>query len=399
LSSVLLLVALAALAVAAAVLLERGGRGGYGWVTGSEFALAGLGLGPLGLDAVSSDLTAALQPAIGLAVCWLGLRFGLRLRPSALASIPRRTRVAALVEPLATLLLLRLMLEGVVRWAGLDLDGHTAWALAAVGSATTKSATAWARAQLGAQGGLFDALEAVSTLDDVVLIVVAGVLVPRLVPGAAHLPAGGFTPVLATLTVGAALAVLLALLVSHAHFRADIGWIALFGVCGLGAGLSGSLGLSAVTVTALCGAIVGLASPYADALDELTRSTERPAVLVLLLLGGASLHPGWTALALGGAAAVLRALAKLLGGALSSPLLPPGARRAGWGAGLLGAGGIAFAVAVALASQLGPSGQVLLSGAVVMALLGDFLGSPLLRALLTRAGELPPPPAAPEPAP
>ena len=96
-SSVLLLVALAALAVAAAVLLERGGRGGYGWVTGSEFVLAGLGLGPLGLDAVSSDLIAALQPAIGLAVCWLGLRFGLRLRPSALASIPRRTRVAALV--------------------------------------------------------------------------------------------------------------------------------------------------------------------------------------------------------------------------------------------------------------------------------------------------------------
>ena len=268
------------------------------------------------------------------------------------------------------------------------LDGASAWAIAAVGSATTKAAAAWARAQLGAKGGVSDALEAVSTLDDAVLLGAAALLVPRLAP-APTLAAHVWAPAAATLLLGLGLGIVVALLLGRETFRGDLGWIALFGACALGTGLAASLGLAAVAVAALAGWTVGIASPHAEALEELTRSTERPAVLTLLLLGGASLTAGWTALALGAAAAALRALSKLLSGWVAAPLLPTASRRRDLGTGLLGAGGTAFGVAVALARLLPPGGaDVLLSSAVAMALLGDFLGTPLLRALLSRAGEM-----------
>jgi len=392
-TTVLPLVVLAALATATTVLLERGGRAGYGWVTGSEFALFGVALGPLGLDLLSGDLLGSVRPAVLLAVAWLGFRFGLRLRPSALRTVGWRMILASLIEPVVSLLVLRGLIEGLIRFGAVELAPATAWAIAAVGSATTKSSTAWARAQLGAKGGLTDSLEVMSTLDDVVLIAVAGWLAPRLAPVASQLPVHVWTAGVATLALGGGLALLVALLTGRGAFRADLGWIALFGVCALGAGLAASLALAPVSVAAAAGAVVGLLSPHADQFDELTRSTERPAVLVLLLLGGASLHGAWSVLALGAAVAVLRVLAKLGGGLTVARLLPKAVRRRDLGAGLLGAGGVAFAVAVALAQDLGPSGDLVLASAVAMALLGDFLGSPLLRRTLETAGEL----AAPAP--
>ena len=382
------LAALAALAVATAILLERSGRAGYGWVAGSEFALIGVAMGPVGLDAISADLLEAVRPAELLAVAWLGLRFGLRVRPRALAGIAWRTRLASLFEPLVCLIVIRALLEGVIRSGVVDLDGPSAWAIAAVGSATTKATAAWARARLGAKGGVSDALEAVSTLDDAVLLGAVALLVPRIAP-APGLPAFIWAPAAATIVLGVGLGLVVTLLLGRGPFRGDLGWIALFGTCALATGLSASLGLAAVAVAALTGWIVGIASPHAEALEELTRTTERPAVLTLLLLGGASLTAGWTALALGSAAAVLRVLAKLFSGWVASPLLPVASRRGDLGTGLLGAGGMAFGVALPMAHILPASGaDLLLSSAVAMALLGDFLGTPLLRALLSRAGEM-----------
>lgn len=391
-TGVLPLVALAALATAITVALERGGRAGYGWVTGSEFVLVGIGVGPLGLDVLNSELLGSIEPAVLLAVAWLGLRFGLRFRPAGLRPLSWRMRLAVVVEPLVSLLVMRALLEPVVRWGGVGLAPGTAWALAAVGSATTKSATAWARAQLGAHGGLTDALDTISTLDDFVLVGAAAFLAPKLHPVASRLPPHAWAALAATLGLGLLLALLVALLLGRSRFHPDMGWVALFGACALGTGLASSLGLAPIAVMALAGAGVGLFSPWADALEELTRSTERPAVLVLLLLGGASITGVGATLIAGAAAALLRVPAKLLGGLGASGILPREASARGMGAGLLGAGGVAFAVAVAMAHQLPAAlGEPVMDGAVCMALLGDFLGSPLLRRLLDRAHQLPPP--------
>src|SRR6185312_1161767 len=128
----------------------------------------------------------------------------------------------------------------------------SAWAIAAVGSATTKATAAWARAQLGAKGGVSDALEAVSTLDDAVLLGAAALLVPRIAP-APGLPSVIWAPAAATIVLGVGLGLVVTLLLGRGAFRGDLGWIALFGTCALATGLSASLGLAAVSAAALAG--------------------------------------------------------------------------------------------------------------------------------------------------
>ena len=388
-TSVLPLVVLAALATLITFMLERGGRTGYGWVAGSEFVLVGIAIGPLGLDLLSSELVTAVQPAVALTVAWLGLRLGLRFRPTTLRALGARLRVACVLEPVITLLLLRGLLEVLVRKGAFELSGPTAWVIAAVGSATTKSATQWARDKLRARGGVLDVLDTLSTLDDAVLVVAAGVLTPWLAPTG---PARHVAVALgATLGLGAALAVLAALLLGRGALRTDIGWVVLLGVCALCTGLATQLGLSPVACAGVAGGLVGMFSRHADALEQLTRTTERPAVQVLLFLGGAALHQGYVALILGVTVAVLRGLAKLGGGYLGSRLLHPPARRADLGAGLLGAGGVAFAVATSIAAQLSTrQGELVLASAVAMTLLGDWVGAPALRGLLVRAENIPP---------
>lgn len=389
-SEILPLVALLALATAMAVLLERGGRAGYGWVTGSEFALLGIALGPAGLDLLSSDLLGGLRTAIWAGAAWLGLRFGLRLRRSVLSQVPTRLQWASQLEPLVTLLVFRGLLQLVSVHGRLALDNDVAWAIAAVGSPSTKSAIAWARRQLGARGPVTDALRGVSTLDDLLSVVGAAVLMPRLHPIPTRLPAHPGTALVATLGLGVGLGLLILLLSGGRKFRSDLGWIALFGACALASGLSASLGLSALAVCTAAGACVGCFSPHADALERLTRPTERPVVLALLVLGGASLSGGWWLALVGAAAALLRGVAKVVGGALITPVLPPAARRVDFGAGLLGAGGVAFAVAITLAQGLGNEGRdAILASAVAMMLLGDWVGTSLLRRVVDRAGELP----------
>jgi hypothetical protein len=393
-NGILPLVTLAAIATAVTVMLERGGRAGYGWVTGSEFVLFGVALGPVGLDLLSSDLLSSLHGAVVLGAAWLGLRYGLRLRPRLVQETPLRVRLAGLVEPVVVLLALRGMLWLLTRQAGLPLPGATAWAIAAVGSATTKSAAAWARAQLFARGPRIDAIEGISAMNDLVALVGTAVLVPRLRPVATRLPAHALTAIGATLVLGVALGALVALLAGgrRGPFRPDLGWIALFGACALGCGVGASLGLSPMAVAFAAGALVAVLSPHAGALEELTRNTERPGVLVLLLLAGAMLKGTTLAIALGAGAAVLRLVAKVLSGAVAAQLLPIGGRKADLGLGLLGTGGVAFAAAMELSESLGESGEVVLAAAVAMALLGDFVGSPMLRLLLERASELPAPP-------
>lgn len=388
-NDVLPLVALVALATAMAVLLERGGRAGYGWVTGSEFALLGVILGPVVLDLLSSDLLDGLSTAIWAGAAWLGLRFGMRLRRSFLEGMSWRTQCASQLEPVLTLFALRGLLRLLDLRGWLLLDNDVAWAIAAVGSATTKSATAWARTRLGAKGPTTDALESVSTLDDWPAVIGAAVLMPRLHPLPSRLPPFAWGPLAATLVIGLGLGLLILLLTSGKRFRGDLGWVAMFGACALASGLSASLGLSSVAITTFAGLMVGGFSAHADALEALTRATERPVVLTLLVLGGASLVGGAWLAVVGAAAALLRALAKLVGGALAGAVLPKAARRVDFGAGLLGSGGVSFAVAMTLAQGLGNDRRdAILVSAVAMALFGDWVGTALLRRVLARAGEL-----------
>jgi hypothetical protein len=383
------LVLLAALAGAATLLLEQGGRRGYGWVTGSEFALAGFALGPAGLDLLSHDLLARAEVPIALGASWLGLGLGLRLRPYALARSKPRHLAASQLEPVVALLVLRALLEVATRCTGLPLTPPAAWALAAAGAATTRSMMDWVRAQHRAQGPVTEALRTLCTLDDLPPLLALAAVFAALPPHPTLL-SSPLQRTGAMAGLGLALAALVGLTVARQRFRPRVSWLALFGATVLGTGFARELAVLPIASLCVCGAAVARLSRYADQLEEVTRNTQRPVVQLLLLLGGASVPVDGLVLAAAAGFALLRFLAKGVAGAAVAPVVAPrGQRTAALGLGLLGGGGVAYAAAFS-ASLAWPAeiGEPLLAGAVAMVLLGDVVGPKGLKSLLRRAGEL-----------
>lgn len=384
------LVLLAALAGVATLLLEHGGRRGYGWVTGAEFALFGIAVGPLGLDLLSRDLLAAARTPVALGASWLGLGLGLRLRPAALSKVPGRHFLASQLEPILVLIVLRGLLALAARAGAVAIPPAAAWALSAVGAATTRSAMDWARAQQGARGPVTEALRTICTFDDLPAVLALAALFAVAPPHPTLLSSPG-QRLLATLVLGFGLAALVLLIVARRRFRAELSWLALFGACALGTGLAEDLAVLPLAATCVCGILVARFSRHAEELDEVTRSTQRPVVQVLLLLGGASVRGGMDILAAALAFAALRAVAKLTAGAAIAPIaLGRGAGAPALGLTLLGGGGVVFAAAFSSVNSFDPEvGSPLLAGAIAMVVLGDLLGAPALRSFLRHAGELP----------
>ena len=393
-SSLLPLVLLAAVAGVATLLLDSGGRRGYGWVTGAEFALAGLALGPLGLDLLPQLTLDQARIPVALGASWLGLGLGLRLRPSSFTRVPGRHLLASQLEPVLALFALRGLLGLAVRFGRLNLSPGAAWALAAVGAATTRSAMDWARAQQGARGPLTEALRTITTLDDFVPLLALAVLFAAAPPHLTRLDSL-WKGLAATAGLGLSLGVLVMLIVSRQRFRPQLSWLALFGACALGTGLGEELAVLPMACTCLCGVLVSRTSRHAQALAEVTRSTQRPVVQVLLLLGGASVRGGPAVLGAALGFAALRAVAKVLAGAGVAPLVAPaGQRIPALGLGLLGGGGVVFAAAFSCAQTYPDVVAVpLMAGAVAMVVTGDLIGAPSLRRLLRLARELPETPA------
>jgi hypothetical protein len=388
-TALLPLVLLAAVAGAATLLLEQGGRRGYGWVTGSEFAVAGMLLGPFGLDLLSRELIDHARLPIALGASWVGLGLGLRLRPNALAKAPRSHVVASQLEPIVALLVLRALLEAGIQITGLPISSIAAWALAATGAATTRATMDWARAQRGARGPLTDGLRTLVTLDDLPPLFALAAIFALVPPHATNL-GQPWQRLAAAVGLGLGLAALIVLIVGRRRFVPQLAWLALFGASALGTGLAQELTVLPLAATCLCGAVVARTTRHADQLEEVTRSTQRPVIQLLLLLAGASLHGGvWTLVAATGFA-LLRFGAKAVAGAVVSPLLSPrGTRVPALGFGMLGGGGIIFAAAFSASQVLEPSiATPLLAGAVAMVFLGDLIGPKALWTLLRRRGEL-----------
>ncbi|MHB1844401.1 MAG: cation:proton antiporter [Deltaproteobacteria bacterium] len=384
----LLLLAAASLATFA---LDRWGRRGYGLISGAELFAVGIALGPVGLDLVPKELLAQARVPLALACCWLGFRFGLRLRPAALRAAGPTLVVGSQLEPLFAFGLLWFALSGVDRAFGLGLPWPLRLGLAGLGSATTKSALGWIQGRHRARGLVTTALAAVTGFDDLAGTIVIALLFALLRPATTRLPAGALAPALATLGLGAALAALALLLLGRGRLRQDLAWIALFGLCALGCGLATELGSSPVAVGALLGIGLGWLSPHGDAIVEITEPTERPLMMGLLLLGGAWIPATSGVLAVAFLFATLRILVKLASGALVAVLPLRGMpRRPTLGAGLLAGGGLPLALAFSCALALpDPAGPLFLAATGATVLTGDLIGAPALKWLLSRHGELP----------
>jgi hypothetical protein len=368
---------------------------GFGLPSGAEYVLLGFVLGPRLLGVVSGTLVVAFAPILVVGCAWLALVAGTsycqvgerKVRLSrALAGIVLSSLVAAGVAAAVYFAL------GFASKLAANQRFLLAGCAAAVSSETTRHAVRWVVERHGARGQLSD------TLADYAR---ASVLVPALILAVlfAAAPDQGLStlsvPARAGLTifVGVVLGLVATVLLGR-DFRRDESWGILLGSSLLGMGIATRLGQSAVATTFFMGLTVALVSPHRSEIKTMVAPTEKPVVLPVAVLAGASVHPEAApfALLLIGTGLAARLLIELVRGSLVA-LLVRAARPAGplVGVGMVSTGAFSLAAAVAIELRLpGELGASVLAYAAASLIMGELLGPLLLRRALTLAGDIDP---------
>jgi len=166
--------------------------------------------------------------------------------------------------------------------------------------------------------------------------------------------------------------------------------VAAVGAITFAAGIGSALGVSPLFVNLIAGALVGATSPHADKLDEALEALNLPTRVLVLLVAGAFWSPvSGLAWLLPVAYAVVRAAALRYSAPLNArTFIPQSDVARGLGSALLGQGALAAAIAISFAQRF-PQ----LSGLVTTTILGgmlltDLVSVPVLRRYLADRGAL-----------
>lgn len=392
-SAIWLLLGLLVLSYVGTILV--GGRTirGFGLPSGAEYVLLGFVLGPRVLGVIGGTLVTAFAPILVVGCGWLALVAGTSYCQVGL----RKVRLSRAVSGI---LLASLVAAGVACavYLGLvfapELEPRErlllAGSAAAVSCETTRHAVRWVVERHGARGQLSDTLAdyaRVSVLVPALIVAVLFAAAPEQGLSALSIPARAGL----TLFVGVLLGLVASVLLGR-EFRRDESWGILLGSSLLGIGIATRLGQSAIATTFFMGLTVALVSPHRSEIKTMTAPTEKPVVLPVAVLAGASVHPEAApfALLLIGVGLAARLLIELVRGWLVSSFVRA-ARPAGplLGAGMVSTGAFSLAVAVALALRLPHAlGDSILTYAAASLLMGELFGPVLLRRALTLAGDI-----------
>ena len=265
---------------------------GFGLPSGAEYLLLGIAVGPRALGIVHSTLIDAFTPVLLVGSSWLALVAGIGY----LQVGQRRVHLGrATAGVLMTLFIGAGVALAVYGWVALlfrisEFERRLLAASAAcVSCATTRHAVRWVVERHGAKGKTADALADYAR---------ASVLVPAVVLAAIFALAPGtgasFLTVparlAATVIVGVVLGLVATLLLGR-EFRRDESWGILLGTSLLAMGIAARLGLSALSTTFFLGLMVALVSPHRSDLKTMAAPTEKPVMLPVALLAGASVNP------------------------------------------------------------------------------------------------------------
>jgi len=386
-ASLTLVLLVAAAYLAARVVVDWLGRR-FLVVSGAEYLLLGILLGPRVAGLLTHDVVQSLAPVTTLAMGWVGATVGSRLDVRHLVGVPGMAFRLAFVESALTFAVVG-AIEMVAIAALYDialLDAALpAAALGAIAVASSSAGVELAARGLKRESAVVTQL-GVSTLVNALCAVVSfGVLAAvwhRTV--LVHDRAMTSTEWVAiTLGIGVAAGALFHLFVEDEH-DADRLFVSLVGGVILVSGAATYLGLSPVLAALVFGAMLVNTSRNRIDLRAALERVERPYTLVLLLFAGAAWRPSeraWVAPVL--LYLLVRAVAKVGGARLASRangVLP--VLGAHWGRALVGQGGLAIAIALSYVYQDGGTLPYLVfTCAIASALLTDVFSARMARAV------------------
>lgn len=361
--------------------------------TYSEFVLLGLLIGPVGLGLIGEDLLDAFRPFLHLSLGGVGLIFGLQFNLAQLKRFPLSMYGYAFFQAALTFALCFPAFLILAMAVGLDPSDASLLAamLAIIASVSAPQIVAHLIQEQQARGENAHLLQFITSVDAAFgLLVLALFVGGRSQYGLANrdwLDAVIWLCFSATVGITCGM-VFHWLLESRASAQEMV--LYLIGLVTLSSGVAATLHLSPLFVNAVFGATVANLSRRVEEIFRQMGRLERPLFIVLLILAGARFEISmlWTVhlvIAYLGARFVGKWLGCLLGSKLITLYFVP-ARRLGMG--LVSQGGMALAFLINLVLvERSPMLPVAESVVVLAIIASEFLGPPVVRHVLVRAGE------------
>ena len=357
-------------------------------VSGAEYLVLGVLLGPQATGLFTPAATEAFEPIVVLGIGWMGIVAAMSLRLPRLVRIPAVAYRLSLVESLLTFSLVGAGAMSALRY-GFQLTMTEALApavcLGAIAVASTPAGLDVAFGGARRRAPVLQQIEVAYGMDGLVSILAFGLLMAY-----AH----GATPLLTraltttewaviTLGIGVIGGTLFHLFLGNED-SPDRLVIALGGAVILTSGAAAYLSLSPALATFVMGVVLVNSLRKPRPVEEVLRSGERPLYYVLLLVAGASWTPDanivwWLVI---GHYVLLRTLAKLWGtgvvtwinGASASVGLD-------WGRALIGQGRLTLALALDYSRRDLPHGDLVFTCAACSVLFTEFFAARFVRSV------------------
>lgn len=363
-------------------------------VSGAEYLVLGLLLGPRGTGVLTEQQVGALAPFFTLALGWMGASVGFRLW------LPVLTRTPGILYRLAfTQSLFTAALVGggcwLLLWQGGLLTREEAVlpavALAAIATASTLQGARIASKHLGHRNLAVRLLEISGGVDALfaILILTVGLAIYHVPVNVVPRAPTATEWVVISVAVGVVGGWLFHLFLGDERSPERL-FVAIAGAVILTTGAATYIGMSALLPGALLGCILVNTSRQREQVRALLDAVDRPLYFVMLVCAGALWTPSAQDIfAVVMAFLVLRLLGKLAGGWIAAH--GNGVARvfsARWGLALVGQGGLA--IALALEYSLSPSAvrpNVVFTAALCSVLLTDLLSARLARDVVDRLDE------------
>ena len=363
-------------------------------ISGAEYLLLGILLGPQIANVLSENVMAGFSPLVTLSLGWVGAIVGTQFHLPSLVRVRALSYRVAFAEALLTLFFVAAVEFAVMQWwLGLPAwDGiAAAIALGAIAAVSAPAGIGIVARHLGRRSALLRQLEITTAIDALVGIVTIGLLLAIRHPGDVGVarPVTTTEWVVISLAVGIIGGVLYQLFLGRERDE-DRLFISLAGAIILTSGAAAYLHLSPIfTAMAMSATLVNLSSSRQEIARTL-HASERPFYFVLLIFAGASWQPSLRAWAIPVVLyLVARTLAKVGGARMAARLthtLP--ALGANWGRALLGQGPLALALGLEFVRMPdAPVPNVVFTAAIAAVLLLDVSSAWLIRSVEPAAVE------------
>lgn len=358
-------------------------------VSGVEYLLLGILLGPQVAGVLSPDAVDSFSPIISLGLGWMGARIGTEFVIGALVRTPSRAYRVALAESLLTLGVVGAVMTVAIRWA---FDMPTSFAvipgvtLGAIATVSAQAGVLLIARHAGRRDAILRQLRIATSTNAAVALLVFGLLLSIVHTTPPHF-GRMLTPtewMVITLGIGVVGGTLFHLFLGEEH-DTDRLFIALAGGVIVVSGAATYLRLSPM-LSAMCfGAVLVNSTRTRRDITRLLERVEGPLYFALLIFGGAAWRPSSQAWGLPVLLFLLLRFVSKIGSARLAARLNDALGELGphWGRGLLGQGGLALAIALSYVyHDVLPLPYVVFTAALASLFLTDLLSARLVRSLL-----------------